>query len=83
VLPNGNIVAGGSRPTAREAPTLAAVLYNPTTGNRVSGIGTDGKRKVDLFGSSTVGWGRRRRFRVGGSSSAGRRTWVQPTRSPR
>jgi hypothetical protein len=33
------------------------VLYNPTTGNRVSGFGTDGKRKVDLFGQFDVGWG--------------------------
>jgi len=57
VLPNGNIVAGGFTTNGAGGSDLAAVLYNPTTGNRVSGFGTDGKRKVDLFGQFDVGWG--------------------------
>jgi uncharacterized delta-60 repeat protein len=57
VLPNGNIVAGGSTTNGAGGSDFAAVLYNPTTGNRVSGFGTDGKRKVDLFGQRDAGWG--------------------------
>jgi uncharacterized delta-60 repeat protein len=57
VLPNGNIVAGGSTTNGAGGSDFAAVLYNPTTGNRVSGFGTDGKRKVDLFGQFDAAWG--------------------------
>ena len=57
LLPNGQIVAGGSTTNGIGGSDFAAVLYNPSTGNRVSGFGTDGKRKVDLFGQFDVGWG--------------------------
>jgi uncharacterized delta-60 repeat protein len=53
---NGQIVAAGSTTNGAGGSDIAAVLYNPN-GVRVSGFGTDGKRKVDLFGQFDQGWG--------------------------